>query len=258
MSDLSLSDFERAMRAISVATGEEGFSFTPGRSTSFSPDGAVDVQNTGNTSSTASVGTGPGFCKCCGHCGELSDALGNRKPSNLKLCDGCHTMSYCSRECQRADWAKHKGMCKLQQRLDADGANVSAEVSVKAANTASGNCKSSAGNAPNATQSNNKKLEKWYYSNPAFVVKVRCLAWLNRDAEALVVGQCRFTPGFRRWPHACFQLLKLKCDKLLSNFAFNCNLRHYVVVVETMLSGADAHAPTARAVPRRSWFGAAS
>ena len=24
-----------------------------------------------------------------------------------------------------------------------------------------------------------------------------------------------------------FQLLKLKCDKLLSNFAFNCNLRHY-------------------------------
>ena len=26
---------------------------------------------------------------------------------------------------------------------------------------------------------------------------------------------------------ACFQRLKLKCDKLLSNVAFNCNLRHY-------------------------------
>ena len=24
-----------------------------------------------------------------------------------------------------------------------------------------------------------------------------------------------------------FQCLKLKCDKLLSSFAFNCNLRHY-------------------------------
>ena len=28
-------------------------------------------------------------------------------------------------------------------------------------------------------------------------------------------------------PHACFQLLKLKYEKLLSNFAFKCNLRHY-------------------------------
>ena len=26
--------------------------------------------------------------------------------------------------------------------------------------------------------------------------------------------------------------LKLKCDKLLSSFAFNCNLRHYTKVVE--------------------------
>ena len=27
-----------------------------------------------------------------------------------------------------------------------------------------------------------------------------------------------------------FQLLKLKYDKPLSNFAFNCNLRHYIEV----------------------------
>ena len=40
-------------------------------------------------------------------------------------------------------------------------------------------------------------------------------------------GQCRLTPGFRSAPHACFQRLRLKHDKLLSNFAFNCNVRHY-------------------------------
>ena len=44
-----------------------------------------------------------------------------------------------------------------------------------------------------------------------------------------VVGRCRLTPGFRSWPHACFQLLKLKYEKLLSSFAFNCNLRPYTV-----------------------------
>ena len=54
-------------------------------------------------------------------------------------------------------------------------------------------------------------------------------------------------PGFDPWnptgyPHyvvgrcsvqvdpAWFQRLNLKCDKLLSNFGFNCNLRHYYVV----------------------------
>ena len=41
------------------------------------------------------------------------------------------------------------------------------------------------------------------------------------------VRRCRFTPDFRSRPHACFQLLKLKHDKLLPNFASKCNLRHY-------------------------------
>ena len=51
-----------------------------------------------------------------------------------------------------------------------------------------------------------------------------------------MVGRCRLTPGFRRRPHACFQglqLLKLKYDKLLSNFAFNCNLRHYTLATKS-------------------------
>ena len=32
-----------------------------------------------------------------------------------------------------------------------------------------------------------------------------------------------------------FQLLKLNLDKLLSNFAFNCNLRHYNMEAERLL-----------------------
>jgi len=35
------------------------------------------------------------------------------------------------------------------------------------------------------------------------------------------------TPGFNSSPRACFQRLKLIYDKLLSNFAFKCNLRRY-------------------------------
>ena len=30
---------------------------------------------------------------------------------DAKLCTGCRVVSYCSRECQRADWASHKRSC---------------------------------------------------------------------------------------------------------------------------------------------------
>ena len=49
----------------------------------------------------------------------------------------------------------------------------------------------------------------------------------SKAQQRELVGRCRFTPGLCCRPHACFQLLKLKHDKVLSNFAFNCNLRHY-------------------------------
>ena len=45
----------------------------------------------------------------------------------------------------------------------------------------------------------------------------------------VMVGRCKLTPGFRNRLHACLQLSKLKYDKLLSKFASNCNLRHYVM-----------------------------
>jgi len=42
------------------------------------------------------------------------------------------------------------------------------------------------------------------------------------------VGRCRLTLGLHGRPRACFQHLKLKYEKALSNFAcfgFNCNVR---------------------------------
>lgn len=32
--------------------------------------------------------------------------------SNAKLCSLCHSISYCSRECQKADWPLHRTICK--------------------------------------------------------------------------------------------------------------------------------------------------
>jgi len=44
------------------------------------------------------------------------------------------------------------------------------------------------------------------------------------------VGRCRLPPGKPQVDPACSQRLKLNHDKLVSNVALNCNLRHYAYV----------------------------
>lgn len=34
------------------------------------------------------------------------------RTSTAKLCDGCKSVSYCSKECQKDDWVAHKSLCK--------------------------------------------------------------------------------------------------------------------------------------------------
>lgn len=41
-----------------------------------------------------------------------------RKDKNLRMCNGCMMVSYCTPECQRAHWTAHKPKCK---RLDKYG-----------------------------------------------------------------------------------------------------------------------------------------
>ena len=56
-----------------------------------------------------------------------------------------------------------------------------------------------------------------------------------------LVGRCRLTPGFNSSPRAFFQHLNLTYDKLISNVAFNCNVRHYRLEKpheQTVLGGA--------------------
>ena len=54
--------------------------------------------------------------------------------------------------------------------------------------------------------------------------------WEATDADpprAPEVGRCWLTQGLTKIDPPCIQRLKPKHDKLLSNFAFKCNLRHY-------------------------------
>ncbi|KAF5325093.1 hypothetical protein D9619_010016 [Psilocybe cf. subviscida] len=49
----------------------------------------------------------------CQHCYKSRMSGG----AKLSKCGGCKIAQYCSRECQKADWQKHKDQCKSNQLL---------------------------------------------------------------------------------------------------------------------------------------------
>ena len=51
------------------------------------------------------------YVDCCRGCYKASILF----PSGLKRCKGCKIISYCSQDCQRKDWNKHKYFCQLVQ-----------------------------------------------------------------------------------------------------------------------------------------------
>lgn len=55
-------------------------------------------------------------------CAKCS-AVGPNWRSGL-LCGGCKGARYCSKECQRADWAAHKGTCKRDASVNPRGSEV--------------------------------------------------------------------------------------------------------------------------------------
>jgi ankyrin repeat protein len=55
------------------------------------------------------------------------------KPAQVKMCAGCKLVPYCSPECQRTDWKRHKQTCKLWQASKASASAVAAESAAAAA-----------------------------------------------------------------------------------------------------------------------------
>jgi hypothetical protein len=62
-----------------------------------------------------------------------------RRTDNLKRCTGCYGVSYCSRTCQRGDWADHKKVCrtttfsqKKTEPQDNSSASVNRKVDIQA------------------------------------------------------------------------------------------------------------------------------
>jgi hypothetical protein len=50
-------------------------------------------------------GHGEAHCPGCAFCGK--------KDGSFMKCSRCKAANYCSKECQKGDWKKHKGACKL-------------------------------------------------------------------------------------------------------------------------------------------------
>lgn len=57
-----------------------------------------------NNQNDAIAGNSGEVCMCCG----LED-------SNMKRCTKCKSVAYCSHECQRTDWKRHRLACQTQQ-----------------------------------------------------------------------------------------------------------------------------------------------
>ncbi|KAJ8539019.1 hypothetical protein ON010_g12852 [Phytophthora cinnamomi] len=49
---------------------------------------------------------------CCGRCGAVQRFTPDNPEGKLMTCGGCRSVAYCSRECQKKAWKKHKADCK--------------------------------------------------------------------------------------------------------------------------------------------------
>jgi len=69
----------------------------------------------------------------------------------------------------------------------------------------------------------------WRISSAGPLKQMMCASEAAAVEEYIMVGRCRLTVSNPSRKRAWFQQLKLKCDEPLSNFAFNFNLRRYIM-----------------------------
>jgi hypothetical protein len=98
--------------AASQSHPEEQFISSQSQSTQPTPS-----QETPSASSPSQPTT-----KTCAHCSAPEPAAEAEKP--LKDCIKCHSVSYCGRDCQKADMKKHKKVCAAAAQIYAQTANV--------------------------------------------------------------------------------------------------------------------------------------
>ncbi len=53
----------------------------------------------------------------CSGCAAGTCGVATPTSRKLKECNGCHSVRYCGRVCQKADWPSHKPECKRLQAL---------------------------------------------------------------------------------------------------------------------------------------------
>jgi hypothetical protein len=68
--------------------------------------------------------------RVCGACSTTPD----KNKGKFNKCAACQAMYYCSVECQRVDWPKHKGECK-QMKATAETATATAAAKAAASHT---------------------------------------------------------------------------------------------------------------------------
>jgi hypothetical protein len=88
--------------------------------------------------------------------------------TKLRLCEGCRAVSFCSKDCQRANWPSHKDTCK--------------------ASAAARDIVEDQGGVSALSRRVKRGLDEWFVSVPGLAMKVMCMAWQNRsECSAIMV-----------------------------------------------------------------------
>ncbi|KAK4539348.1 hypothetical protein LTR36_000779, partial [Oleoguttula mirabilis] len=82
----------------------------PAKESSPGPPETVTSASTTSTTDSKSESSSNPTGKHCGNCNKLEE---DPERAPLKECNKCHSILYCSRDCQKADFKKHKKDCAL-------------------------------------------------------------------------------------------------------------------------------------------------